>query len=261
MRLCRYAVILYTFTDISVDVGSFKTIAVFSWPSCFSYTAVCGETMLHELWFVLGSHNCCWGVSKQQITRRSEMCFLFWCSLIFFICPSGFFVQTSWGNLKLCGVAVIDMCWHILWIAGFHWLRFLSGGTRFHCLSRLCLMKITPCVAPHNLCGMSVGRAPLDFCNLACCARPSLLGWRHVYDCAAILMINLHRGSATCWHTVRCCSCMKTWVCAKNISKKQNTWQSLGERSDTYHLGDYCSGFLCFNSKYKWLHLCLDGMA
>lgn len=26
------------------------------------------------------------------------------------------------------------------------------------------------------------------------------------------------------------------------------------------HLGDYCSGFLRLNSKFKWLHLCLDGM-
>lgn len=35
---------------------------------------------------------------------------------------------------------------------------------------------ITTCVVPHNVCGMSVGRAPLDFCNMVCCAWPALLG-------------------------------------------------------------------------------------
>lgn len=57
-----------------------------------------------------------------------------------------------------------------------------GGGWGVHMFSLLVSpvsdedFHITTCVVPHNVCGMSVGRAPLDFCNMVCCAWPALLG-------------------------------------------------------------------------------------
>lgn len=59
---------------------------------------------------------------------------------------------------------------------------FFGGGWGGHMFSLLVSpvsdedFHITTCVVPHNVCGMSVGRAPLDFCNMVCCAWPALLG-------------------------------------------------------------------------------------
>lgn len=237
MHLCRYAVILYTFTDIWVDVGSFKTIAVFSWPSCLSYTAVCGETMLQysDLFLVHITAAEVFLNNKSQGAQQCAFCFDAW-SLIFFICPSGFLVQASWGNLKLCGVAVIDMCRHILWIAGFHWLRFCfffgGGCTCFHCLSRLCLMKIftSQPVLCHTMfvaCRLVVHL--LIF--VTWCVAHGRRCWvedtsvwlcRHFNDKPAYKLSDMltHRGNvAVVW---------KLEFVQRTLQKKNPTWQSLG---------------------------------
>lgn len=163
------------------------------------------------------------------------MCFLFWWSLIFFICPSGFLVQTSWGNLKLCGVAVIDMCRHILWIAGFHWLRFFFWGGGAHVFIA-CLACVWWRFSHHNLCCATqclwhVGWSCTSwFLYHGVLRMAGAAGLKtQVYDCAAILMINLHISSATCWHTEGMLQLYENLsLCKELCKKKKPTWQSLG---------------------------------
>lgn len=76
----------------------------------------------------------------------------------------------------------------------------------------------------------SAGHSPLDFCNLAHCARPLQLGWKHE---RTIVLIFYHHFDENAVQELltqcgRCCNCFKTWVCGKNICKKTHIWQSFG---------------------------------
>lgn len=106
----------------------------------------------------------------------------------------------------------------------------------------LCLMCCLCCGCRKTICEItswiyqfkgstSAGHSPLDFCNLAHCAQPSQLGWRHERTIVPIFFYHHFDENAVqklLTQCGRCCNCLKTWVCGKNVAKKPHIWQSFG---------------------------------
>lgn len=129
----------------------------------------------------------------------------------------------------------------------------------------------------HNLCGALAGCDLLIFLTWHGWARPWQLGWRHegymiVPVFTAILVTLPHKSSETYKHTEGEVATVERTLQKKTLD--QVLASSFGFFSsssahvtgyclsgDTYVLGEYYSGFLHFNTGYKWLHLCGDGTA
>lgn len=96
----------------------------------------------------------------------------------------------------------------------------------------LCLMCCLCCGYCKTICDItswfyqfkgstSAGHSPLDFCNLAHCAQPSQLGWKHERTIVLIFYHHFDENAVQKLLTQcgRCCNCFKAWVCGKNIAK------------------------------------------